>query len=115
MRTAGFGRRVIEPGARELVLIPSQEALSPAPELANREELKEQIRTALMSRIDPPGAGRIPPPTLRAEVAKLVSEIATEQRIQLNELEENALATELSDDMVGLGPLEPLREAQEVT
>src|ERR1700738_3551928 len=115
MRTAGFGRRVIEPGARELVLIPSQEALSPAPELANREELKEQIRTALMSRIDPSVAGRIPRPTLRAEVGKLVSEIATEERIQLNELEETALATELTDDMVGLGPLEPFLEDDDIT
>ncbi len=115
MRSASFGRRVIEPGGRELVLIPSEEAPSPAPELANRDELKEQIRAALMARIDPSVAGRIPRNTLRAEVAKLVSEIATEQRIQLNELEENALATELSDDMVGLGPLEPFLEDDDIT
>src|SRR5207237_556320 len=36
-------------------------------------------------------------------------------RIQLNELEEAALATELTDDMVGLGPLEPLLEDDDVT
>jgi hypothetical protein len=71
MRSAGFGRRVIEPGGRELVLIPGGEAPSPAPELANRDELKEQIRTALMARIDPSVAGRIPRNTLRAEVALL--------------------------------------------
>jgi len=106
MRTASFGRRVIEPGSRELVLIAGQEAPSPAPELANRDELKEQVRTQLMSRIDPSVAGRIPRPTLRAEIAKLVSEIATEQRIQLNEIEEGALAAELTDDMAGLGPLD---------
>jgi pilus assembly protein CpaF len=115
MRSASFGRRVIEPGGRELVLVPGDEAPGPAPELANRDELKEQIRTALMARIDPSVAGRIPRNTLRAEVAKLVSEIATEQRIQLNELEETALATELTDDMVGLGPLEPLLEDDDVT
>jgi len=115
MRTASFGRRVIEPGSRELVLIAGQEAPSPAPELANRDELKEQVRTQLMSRIDPSVAGRIPRPTLRAEIAKLVSEIATEQRIQLNEIEESALAAELTDDMVGLGPLEPLLEDEDVT
>jgi pilus assembly protein CpaF len=115
MRSASFGRRIIEPSGRELVLIPGQEAPSPAPELANRDELKEQIRAALMSRIDPSVAGRIPRPTLRAEVGKLVSEIATEQRIQLNELEEAALAVELTDDMVGLGPLEPFLEDDDVT
>ena len=115
MRSASFGRRIIEPGGHELVLIPGEEAPGPAPELANRDELKEQIRAALMSRIDPSVAGRIPRPTLRAEVGKLVSEIATEQRIQLNELEEVALAVELTDDMVGLGPLEPLLEDDAVT
>ena len=115
MRSASFGRRVIEPGGRELVLVPGQEAPSPAPELANRDELKEQIRAALMARIDPSVASRIPRRTLRAEVAKLVSEIATEGRIQLNELEESALATELTDDMVGLGPLEPFLEDDNVT
>jgi pilus assembly protein CpaF len=115
MRSASFGRRIVEPSGHELVLIPGQEAPGPAPELANRDELKEQIRAALMSRIDPSVAGRIPRPTLRAEVGKLVSEIATEQRIQLNELEEAALAVELTDDMVGLGPLEPLLEDDDVT
>ena len=115
MRSAGFGRRIMEPVGHELVLIPSQEAPSAAPELANRDELKEQVRSALMSRIDPSVAGRIARRTLRAEITKLVSEIATEQRIQLNELEEAALAAELTDDMVGLGPLEPLLEDDDVT
>jgi pilus assembly protein CpaF len=115
MKSASFGRRLIEPGGRELVLIPGQEGPSPAHELANRDGLKEQIRTALMARIDPSVAGRIPRRTLRAEIAKLVSEIATEERIQLNEQEESALATELTDDMVGLGPLEPFLEDDDVT
>src|SRR5262249_26090237 len=59
--------------------------------------------------------GRVPGRTLRAEVALLVSAIATEEKVQLNELEENALAAELTDDMVGLGPLEPLLQDDEVT
>jgi pilus assembly protein CpaF len=115
MRSSGFGRRIIEGSGRELVLVPNEPQTTPAPALANREGLKEQIRTALMSRIEPSVAGRIPRLVLRAEVAKLVTEIATEQRIQLNELEENALATELTDDMVGLGPLEPLLADDEIT
>jgi pilus assembly protein CpaF len=115
MRSASFGRRVIEPGGRELVLIPGHDARGPAPDPVNRDELKEQIRAALMSRIDPSVAGRIPRTRLRAEVASLVGEIATEQRIQLNEIEESALAGELTDDMVGLGPLEPFLEDDDVT
>ena len=114
MTSAGFGRRIIEPGAREFVLVPGREAPSPAPEL-NHDELKQQIRTALMSRIDPSVAVRIPRTRLRAEITNLVSEIATEQRIQLNEIEEATLAAELTNDMIGLGPLEPYLEDDEVT
>src|SRR5262249_7097497 len=99
---------------RELVVVPGRPAALPA-DFTGRSELKEQIRTALMARIDPAVAGRIARETLRAEVAKLVSEIATEQRVQLNEIEESALATELTDDMTGLGPLEPLLDDDEVT
>jgi pilus assembly protein CpaF len=115
MMSVPFGRRIIEPGGRELVLIPGKASSGPAVDFAGRIELKEQIRTALMSRIDPSVAGRIPRATLRAEVAKLVSEIATEQRVELNEVEEAALAAELTDDMTGLGPLEPFLEDDEIT
>jgi pilus assembly protein CpaF len=114
MKSASFGRRVIEPGVGELVLLPAK-AAGPPVDFSGRDGLKEQVRAALMSRIDPAVAGRIPRETLRAEVAKLVSEIATEQRVQLNETEESALAAELTDDMTGLGPLEPFLEDDEVT
>jgi pilus assembly protein CpaF len=115
MKSAGFGRRIIEPGGRELTLVPSQEAPSPAPDLVNHDELKQRVRSILMSRIDPAVAVRIPRTKLRAEITDLVSEIATEQRIQLNELEEATLAAELTNDMIGLGPLEPYLEDDEVT
>ena len=114
MRSVGFGRRVIEQQGRELVLVPAKPA-SPPVDLRGREELKERIRTALMARIDPSVAGRIPRDILRVEVAKLVSEIATDQRVERNEIEENALAAELTDDMIGLGPLEPFLSDDDVT
>ena len=84
-------------------------------DLALLDELKERIRTVLLTRIDPSVAGRIPRATLRGEVAQLVSEIATQDRVQLNKLEETALAADLSDDMIGLGPLEPFLDDDEVT
>jgi pilus assembly protein CpaF len=52
---------------------------------------------------------------LRSENAKLVSKIATEERVQLNKQEEKALVADLSDDMVGLGPLEPFLEDGDIT
>jgi pilus assembly protein CpaF len=115
MKSGGFGRRVAEPAGRRLVLVPGSPPRGPAEDLSGRSGLKEQIRTVLMSRIDPSVAGRISRLTLQAEVAKLVSEIATEQRVQLNEAEESAIAAELTDDMVGLGPVEPFLDDDDVT
>ena len=117
MMTTGFGHRVTEPRRSGLVLVGDTPAENPASvaDLGSLSELKERIRTVLMTRIDPTVAGRIPRAALRVEIAKLVSEIATEERVQLNKLEEMALAADLSDDMVGLGPLEPFLDDDEIT
>jgi pilus assembly protein CpaF len=91
------------------------EISSPLSDLASLSELKDRIRTVLLTRIDPTVAGRIPRAALRVEIAKLVNEIATEERVQLNKLEEMTLAADLSDDMVGLGPLEPFLDDDDIT
>src|SRR5260370_37499154 len=102
-----FGRRLVGPRGRDLVLIEGDGDDALRAHVAIRSDIKEQIWAVLMSRIDPTAAARLPRPTLKAEIAKLVAEIATEERIELNDNEENALATELADDMIGLGPREP--------
>jgi pilus assembly protein CpaF len=111
-----FGRRVIESGSRDLTLVPvteAQEGFRAA--LFGRDDLKAKVREILMSRIDPAVAGRMSRARLLSEVRLLVSVIATDEKVQLNELEEAALAVELTDDMVGLGPLEPLLQDDEIT
>jgi pilus assembly protein CpaF len=114
MNARRFGRRPVEVLGRELVLVPD-ELDEIAPEPTDHSAVKDRIRTELMARINPGAAGRMLPRQLRSEVAQLVSEIASEIRVQLNEREESALATELVDDMVGLGPLEPLLNDDEIT
>jgi pilus assembly protein CpaF len=115
--TNGSERRVAEPRHPALTLVADTpvEPLLPIADEAVLGDLKERIRTVVMTRIDPSVAGRIPRARLRGEVAKLVSEIATEDRVQLNKLEEAALAADLSDDMIGLGPLEPFLDDDEIT
>src|SRR6266568_670617 len=111
---SSFGRRIVGPRGRDLVLIEGTGDDAPLPHQV-QSDIKERIWTVLMSRIDPTAAGRLPRPTLTAELAKLVGEIATQERIDLNESEEKALATEFSDDMIGLGPLEPFLDDDEIT
>ena len=115
MNARRFGRRPVESLGRDLVLVPDEpEELAP-PDHLDHAEIKDRIRTELMARINPAAAGRMQPRQLRSEVAQIVSEIANEIRVQLNEREESALATELVDDMVGLGPLEPLLNDDQTT
>jgi pilus assembly protein CpaF len=110
-----FGRRPVEVLGRDLVLVADEPAELAPPEFADHGDIKERIRAELMTRINPVAAARMPGHQLRAEIAQIVGEIATETRVQLNEREENVLATELVDDMVGLGPLEPLLGDDEIT
>jgi hypothetical protein len=98
--TPGFGRRVVQSDGRDLALIPDAPVQGLRANLTGQADLKERVRSALMQRIDPAVAGRIPRRRLQAEVALLVSAIATEEKVQLNEIEESVLAVELTDDMV---------------
>ena len=102
MITTGSQRPAADTRRPDLVLLGPAGSLPQVADLALLDELKERIRTVLLTRIDPSVAGRIPRATLRGEVAQLVSEIATQDRVQLNKLEETALAADLSDDMIGL-------------
>lgn len=117
MSTAGFGRRMVAIAGPKLTSPADGLEISTAVRLdfSELDSLKERVRAVLMTRIDPSVAGRMPRMRLRAEVATLVSEIATEQRVQLNLPEETSLAIELTDDMTGLGPLEPLLRDEETT
>jgi len=113
---SGFGRRIVTSDSRELTLVSERaEPQGLRADLAGRAELKQRVREILMSRIDPAVAGRMSRARLLSEVRLLVSAIATDEKVQLNELEEAALAAELTDDMVGLGPLEPLLQDDEIT
>jgi len=112
--SSSFGRRLVPSEGRALMLVAADvpEGLRSLP---GRDDLKERVRSILMQRIDPVVANSMPRQRLQAEVLLLVSAIATEEKVQLNEVEEGVLATELTDDMVGLGPLEPLLQDDEVT
>jgi pilus assembly protein CpaF len=68
----------------------------------------DAIRDLVLLRIEPAAAIRIPRSELTQRIDALVSAIADERRALLNRAEQRALTAEIVDDMVGLGPLEPL-------
>jgi pilus assembly protein CpaF len=73
-----------------------------------------ELRNLCLMRLDPTLIATVPQERIGAEVERLVAEIATERRIQLNGREQHALAIELANDMLGLGPLQPLLDDETV-
>jgi pilus assembly protein CpaF len=79
----------------------------PAASVNTRTEIAE-LRALCLTRMDATAVASLSPDRLLIEVERLISDLATERRVQLNGREQRNLATELVDDMLGLGPLEPL-------
>jgi pilus assembly protein CpaF len=74
------------------------------------EDIVNELRNICLSRLDPNVVAAMPAERLILDVERLVSEIATDRRYQLNAREQHALANELVHDITGLGPLEQLLE-----
>jgi pilus assembly protein CpaF len=68
----------------------------------------DAIRDEVLMQIEPVIAVRLSPEELRIRVHDTVSHIANDRRVPLNRHDQDALAIQIVDDMVGLGPLEPL-------
>jgi pilus assembly protein CpaF len=66
------------------------------------------IRDEVLLRIEPVAAVRMTKSDLAVFVNALVGEIANEGRLLLNKEDQDRLAREIVDEMVGLGPIEPL-------
>jgi len=69
---------------------------------------KTAVQPILMERIDAGKAKDMQRAELAAEISDVVSEILADEKIQLNLIEQRDLVTRLLNDMLGLGPLEPL-------
>ena len=90
---------------------------TPAPALKrapNTAAASEFIRDEVLTRIEPTMAVRMSKAELMQRVDQLVTEIANEQSLLLNQREQRILATEIVDDMIGLGPLETLLRDDQV-
>jgi pilus assembly protein CpaF len=74
-----------------------------------------RVLQALYERIDAAAAAKVPRDELHRQILELIGEIVSEQRLSLNARDQEALGATLVDDMVGLGPLEPLLRDETVT
>jgi pilus assembly protein CpaF len=79
------------------------------------EEAKRLVKPLVLERIDVGSASNLAHAQLVRELNGVIAEIRDELHLQLNQNEHNELVTALVDDMVGLGPLEPLLADETVT
>ena len=110
----------VESGSEEAVL-PELDRIEASlfqwtrPRNAPIEDAKARVQTVLLERIDIAAATRTPRAELARQVTEIVGEILFEQRIRLNLGEQRELVGMLINDMLGLGPLEPLLADDSIT
>ncbi|HWX50009.1 MAG TPA: CpaF family protein [Roseomonas sp.] len=86
--------------------------VNPAPP---REAPLLRLRSQVMERVDPVLAAELPAPALRSQLEAIVHEVADRDRLELSAREQARLAEELTHDMVGYGPLEPLLQDDSIS
>jgi pilus assembly protein CpaF len=79
------------------------------------DQARRVIQPLVISRIDLAAAVTLPRKELVRQLEDLVSDLLAEQRMQLNRPEQDDLVYQLVNDMMGLGPLEPLLEDDTIT
>jgi len=79
------------------------------------EEAKSRIQPLLMEHIDPAAASELPRPELAEQVGEVVGELLVQEKLNLNLREQRDLVAILLDDMLGLGPLEPLLADEDIS
>jgi pilus assembly protein CpaF len=82
---------------------------------ATVERTKAKIEPAVMDRLDVSAASQLPREELSHQLRDIVVEVLGEEKIRLNQLEQVTLVDLLLDDMLGLGPLEPLLADESIT
>lgn len=78
-------------------------------------EAKEKVQPLLFEHIDPSAAMEMDRADLAIEISDLVGELLVEAKINLNSQEQRDVVTLLLNDMLGLGPLEPLLADADIT
>jgi len=75
----------------------------------------ETIQPMLLEQIDISAASEMPRAELADQISDIIGELLVQEKINLNLKEQRELVTVLLNDMLGLGPLEPLLDDENIT
>jgi pilus assembly protein CpaF len=85
------------------------------PSRASVEQAKVKLQPLVLERIDASAAAKMARADLAHDLKILIGELLQEHKIQLNGHEREELVKQLLDDMLGLGPLEPLLKDETIS
>jgi pilus assembly protein CpaF len=71
-------------------------------------DLKSEIHKKLIGALNMERVSSIPKDRLRAEIGRVVERILEDERVPMTTAEQNKIIEEILDEVLGLGPLEPL-------
>src|SRR5579862_1048139 len=71
-------------------------------------ELKSEIHRKLISSVNIERVASLPKERLRAEIGRVVEQLLAEERVPMTTADQNKIIEEVLDEVLGLGPLEPL-------
>lgn len=71
-------------------------------------ELKSEIHRKLIGVLNLEKVSSLPTDRVRAEIGKVVEKLLDEERVPMTTQEQNKIVEEVLDEVLGLGPLEPL-------
>ena len=71
-------------------------------------ELKSQIHKKLIEVLNLDRVSSIPKDRVRAEIGRVVERLLEDERVPMTAAEQNKIVEEVLDEVLGLGPLEPL-------
>jgi pilus assembly protein CpaF len=78
-------------------------------------ELKMRMHQRLLDMINLSVIDKMPPEEFRREIGEMVRELLLEENKPLNHTEQNQLVDDILDELLGLGPIEPLLKDASIT
>ncbi len=78
-------------------------------------ELKSEIHRKLLGVLNYERLSSIPKDRVRAEIGRVVERLLEEERVPMTTAEQNRIVEEVLDEVLGLGPLEPLLKEPSIT
>ena len=74
-----------------------------------------KVQPLVLERLDVTAASQLPRDQLTYQISEIVAEVLSDEKMRVNNAEQQAIVDIILDDMLGLGPLEPLLADPSIT